>query len=134
VPADTLTGPKARFRQILRTDGQYWYDDQGKRREAAAYKDTVLAALESAAKRLPVRVTGQAHWSVVRLDPTHVRVTLIDPGYLDPAERDATIVLQHLDGVACRDILSGENLPMDGGRIGLRIPAGTLRVIDIEHR
>lgn len=60
--------------------------------------------------------------------------TLIDPGYLDPADRDATIVLQHLDGVACRDILSGENLPMDGGRIGLRIPAGTLRLMDIEHR
>ena len=43
--------------------------------------------------------------------------------------------MQHLDGVACRDILSGENLPMDGGAgSGLRIPAGTLRVMDIEHR
>jgi hypothetical protein len=134
VPSDIPTGPKTRFQQILKTDGQYWYDDQGKRQAASAYKSTVLAVLESAANRLPVRVMGQAHWSVVRLDSTHVRVTLIDPGYLDPAERDTTIVLQHLDGIGCRDILSGENQPIDGRRIRVQIPAGTLRVIDIEHR
>lgn len=133
-PADVRTGPTARFRQMLKTDGQYWYDDQGKRREAAAGRDTVLAALESAANRLPVRVMGQAHWSVVRLDATHVRVTLIDPGYLDPADRDVTIVMQHLEGAACRDILSGQSLRIDGGRVRLQIPAGTLRVIDIEQK
>ncbi|MHB8902156.1 MAG: outer membrane protein assembly factor BamB family protein, partial [Thermoguttaceae bacterium] len=84
VPADTPIGPGSHFRQILKTDGQSWYDDRGERRDAAAYKSTVLAALQSAAERLPVRVEGRVHWSVVRLDPTHVRITLVDPGYLDP--------------------------------------------------
>ncbi len=134
VPADTPLAPESSFRQILQTDGQYWYDDRGERRDAAAYQSTVLAALQSAAQRLPVRVTGPAHWSVVRLDATHVRVTLIDPGYLDPADRDAQIVLQHLDGIACHDILSNDNLVIVQNQVRLQIPAGTLRVIDIEHR
>ena len=56
------------------------------------------------------------------------------PGDLDPADREIEIMLQHLDGVACRDILSGEGLPMNECRVQLQIPAGTLRVIDIEHR
>ena len=43
-------------------------------------------------------------------------------------------MLRHLDGVACRDILSGEDLPMKARRVQLQIPPGTLRVMDIEHR
>ena len=134
LPAETPVGPGSRFRRVLRTDGQYWYDEQGKRREAADYRNEVLDAIKEAAQRLPVRVAGEAHWSVTRLDATHVRITLIDPGYLSPAPRDVTIVLQHLQGVAARDILSGESLAIDKGHVRLQIPAGALRVIDIEHR
>ena len=62
------------------------------------------------------------HWSVVRLDPTHIRVTLIDPGYVDPADREADVVLQHVDGVRCIDILSGEELAISDGAIHARAP------------
>jgi len=90
--------------------------------------------LAESAARLPVLVSGDAHWSVVRLDPNHIRVTLIDPGYLDPADRNAEIVLQHINGVRCIDILSGRQLPLKNGRIHVTIPMGTLRIVDIEHR
>lgn len=73
------------------------------------------------------------HWSVVRLDPTHIRVTLIDPGYVDPADREADVVLQHVDGVRCIDILSGEELAISDGAIHARAPAGILRILDIQH-
>jgi hypothetical protein len=126
-PKSTRPGP------IFATDGRYFYSD-GVRREAAEYRPTVESALQEAATRLPLRVDGPAHWSVARLDPTHVRVILIDPGYLDPAERDVAVVLQHLDAVAVTDILSGETLDASSGRISLRIPAGTLRIIDVAHR
>ena len=81
-----------------------------------------------------MRVSGAAHWSVVRLDPRHVRVTLIDPGYLDPGEREVEVVLQHLVARGATDILSREKLELRSGRIKLRIPAGTLRIIDVEHQ
>ncbi len=48
--------------------------------------------------------------------------------------RGEKIVLQHLDGVACRDILSGERLPLEENAVSLTVPAGVLRVVDIAHR
>jgi hypothetical protein len=57
-----------------------------------------------------------------------------DPGYLDPAEREGTILWQHLTAVSATDILSGEILDVTTGRIALRIPAGMLRIIDIRHQ
>ena len=74
---------------------------------------------------------GEVAWAVARIDSTHVRVTLIDSGYLSPADRDAKIVLQHVRTVACRDILSGQSLPISEGSISLTVPAGVLRVVDI---
>ena len=86
---------------------------------------------------VPMRVdayTGDVHWSVVRVDPTHVRVILVDPGYLTPADRNADILLQHLDGTSCVDILSGEILPIDSNRIRVHVPMGIVRIVDITHQ
>jgi len=132
IPSDA--GNVERFKQVFETDGQYFYDQRGERFSAAQHKPTVERTLRAASTRLPVRVRGAVHWSVARLDPTHVRITLIDPGYLDPADRQATIILQHLDGIACKDILSREDLLIENGQIELTVPAGIFRVLDIEHR
>jgi hypothetical protein len=123
-----------RFHRKISTDGQYFYDASGKRIAAAAYRPVVERLLRESAGRLPVRVSGDAHWSVVRLDPTHVRITLIDSGYLNPADREADIILQHLNGVQCTDILSGEIVPVTDGLIHVKVPMGTLRIVDVEHR
>jgi hypothetical protein len=132
IPHDAST--RGLFSHVFETDGQHFYDEKGTQRSASEYQSTVETALREAGQRLPVRIDGKVHWSVVRLDPKHVRITLIDPGYLDPADRNAEIVLQHLEAVNCTDILSGETLPMGGGRVVLQIPAGVLRIVDIEHR
>lgn len=134
VPAPTDLEASPFFRSMLVTNGEVFYDDRGQPVSAADYKPTALAALRESAARLPVRVQGDAAWTVVRLDPTHVRVTLIDPGYISPADRDVKIVLQHLEGVDCRDVLSGERLPVVESSISLSVPAGVLRVVDIAHR
>ncbi len=118
---------------MLISDGEFFYDDGGEAVSAVDYKPRALAALRASADRLPVRVHGEVSWTVVRLDPSHVRVTLIDPGYLSPADREARIVLQHLRGVECRDILSGEELPLVGNASVLTVPAGVLRIVDIAH-
>ncbi|MBN2450169.1 MAG: PQQ-binding-like beta-propeller repeat protein [Lentisphaeria bacterium] len=132
VPAD---GPASeRFRRMVLTDGEAFFDAEGGRHGPAEYAPHVRALLEHAAAELPVRVTGEVHWVVSRLDPGHVRITLVDPGYVDPAERRATVLLQHLDGTACRDILSGEDLAVAAGRIEVTVPAGSLRILDLEHR
>ncbi len=132
VPADTSMEDSPYFRSMLVTDGKSFYDDQ-KAVSAADYKPRAVRMLEDAARRLPVRVEGDVAWTVIRLDPTHVRVTLIDPGYISPADRSVLVHLQHLQGTACQDILSGQSLPITDRSISLTVPAGILRVVDITH-
>jgi hypothetical protein len=133
VPADTDLEAFPRFKSMIVTDGESFFDDQGRAVSAPDYKPRVEGELRASAARLPIRVRGDVAWTVVRLDPGHVRVTLIDPGYTDPADREAEIVLQRIDGTACRDILSGEDLPLREGSVTLTVPAGVLRVVDVAH-
>jgi len=133
VPADIDVSEYPYYRQVLQTDGRSWYDASGDRHTADAWEPDIRQALEAAAERLPVRVLGDVSWAALRLDPSHVRVVLIDPGYLDPADRKAEIVLQHIRAQQCLDILSGETLPIEEGRIAVRVPTGILRIIDITH-
>jgi hypothetical protein len=133
IPDDTDLAGHPRFKRKFSTNGQSFFDAQGKKHGAVAHAPVVAQAIQEAAKDLPVRVQGEVHWSVTRLDTNHVRVVLIDPGYVDPADRDAQIVLQHLAGQTCKDILSGETLPIVDMRIRVKVPAGILRVLDIRH-
>ena len=133
IPDDTrLEG--TRFQRKFTTDGQYFYDSNGARKTAPEYKSTVEGALRKAALSLPVSVEGEVHWSAVRLDGHHIRVTLVDPGYYVPADRDAKIVVGHLIASSFTDILSREKLPVRAGKVPLRIPAGSVRIVDITHR
>ncbi|MCL4402808.1 MAG: hypothetical protein M1436_09130 [Acidobacteria bacterium] len=133
IPDDTdLAG--SRFQRKFSTDGQYFYDESGARRTAPEYKSVVEEALRSSSAALPVVVRGEVHWSAVRLDATHIRVTLIDPGYFEPAGRDSEIVLQHVAATRCTGILRAEDLPIHDGKVKVRIPAGVVRIVDITHR
>jgi hypothetical protein len=122
------------FRRKFTTDGQYFYDSTGGRRTAPDYKSSVEAALKESASALPLTVHGQVHWSAVRIDNKHIRVTLVDPGYYDPADRDAEIATQHVAATSCTDILSRESLPLHEGKVRLRVPAGAVRIVDITHQ
>ncbi|MBI5692602.1 MAG: PQQ-like beta-propeller repeat protein [Verrucomicrobia bacterium] len=123
---------QARFRATITTDGEFFNDGDGQRHTASAHRPAVEQALKAAATRLPLRVEGPAHWSAARLDARHVRLTLVDPGYLDPAARRVEVVFQHLKVKAGRDVLSGEVLVPRQGRLVLTIPAGVFRIIDLE--
>ena len=122
-------GAGARFT----TDGEFFYDSAGARKTAPEYRSVVEAALRQSAGELPVLVRGSVHWSAVRLDPAHIRITLVDPGYLDPDDREAEIVFQKVRASGCVDILSGEKLNVEGGRVRVSVPMGSLRVVDAVH-
>jgi hypothetical protein len=121
------------FKEKITTDGQYYYDEDGNKHSAIEYRPRVIAKLKESAARLPIRVSGDVAWSAVRLDSTHVRVTLIDPGYVNPADRKAVIHLQHLKGIKASDILRDRDLDIVDDRIKLTVPLGILRIVDITH-
>jgi lambda-carrageenase len=133
IPDDTaLAG--SRFDRTISTDGQHFYDSSAGRHGPAEYKSVVVNALREHAARLPVLVRGSVQWSAVRIDSTHIRVTLVDPGYLDPADREANVIFQGVDATACTDILRREALPIADRTVHVRVPMGTLRILDIAHR
>jgi hypothetical protein len=133
VPDETDLVKFPRFKDKVTTDGQFFYDSEGRQHDAVDYKQTMLEKLKQSAERLPVLVKGDVAWSVVRLDPHHVRVTLVDPGYLNPGDRNAEIVLQHIKGIECTDILSREKPEIKEQKIKVRVPAGIFTIIDIKH-
>ncbi|MBT3375826.1 MAG: hypothetical protein HOJ57_39830 [Lentisphaerae bacterium] len=133
MPADTDLANTPHVTSMVQTDGLTFFDDEDKAVSPSEYRPRLEDALKKGARTLPVMVKGDVAWSVVRLDATHVRVMILDCGYLDPAERKATIVCQQLSPLSCRDILSREKLHLGGQSVPLTIPAGSLRLIDIEH-
>ena len=133
VPADLPVEAVGLLHRILPTDGVSWFDDAGQPHTASSYRDTVLAQARAAADRLPVRVEGGAHWSAARLGPEHIRLTLMDPGYLDPAPRRANIRFPTLEALEAVDILSRERLEISPHGLAVDIPAGIFRIIDLRH-
>ena len=46
------------------------------------YEPIIENELLFAKKKLPFYVSGEAAWSAVKIDDTHTRLYLVDPGYL----------------------------------------------------
>ena len=133
IPAHTDLDTVPHVSTMVQTDGVMFYDEGGNAVSPADFRPRMESALRAGAARLPILVRGDVAWSVVRLDDAHVRVTVLDRGYLDPAEREAEIICQRLEPRWCRDILSREELTQNESRFRCTVPAGSLRILDIEH-
>ena len=48
---------------------------------------TIKQEIENKSQLLPLTVAGKAAWVVAQLDPTHLRLTVVDGGYLSPDDR-----------------------------------------------
>jgi len=133
VPDDITISDFPQFDKKVSTDGKYFYDEKGVRHTAESYKPIMQNLLEEAGNKLSVRVKGDVAWSAVRLDATHIRVTLIDPGYVNPGDRDAMIGLNNQKVVKAVDILQKIELPVTEEGIPVHVPIGILRIVDITH-
>jgi hypothetical protein len=121
------------FNLKITTDGEYFYDGEGNKRSPQEYKLVVKKHLLESSKKLPILVKGDVAWTASRIDSTHIRITLIDPGYLNPSPRKVKIILQNIDGEECMDILSGEKIRINNNEINISVPIGTIRIVDIKH-
>ncbi|MFR9652796.1 MAG: PQQ-binding-like beta-propeller repeat protein [Rikenellaceae bacterium] len=104
----------------------------GKKIPATEFGARLRSSVEAGGKSLLMRVDG-ASWALFRLSDRYARLVLLDPGYVDPAEREATIHLQQMMPKSAKDILSGEEIKLNGEEIKLTIPAGSMRFIDFEY-
>ncbi|WP_344788801.1 hypothetical protein [Postechiella marina] len=98
---------------------------------AKTYQDTFKNIIAKGKAKLPIVVKG-ASWSAIQIDKKHVRVILLDPGYLDPQEREATISFNGKKPIKGVDILSNEKIKISNA-IKLSVPTGALRFVDFEY-
>jgi hypothetical protein len=99
---------------------------------ANQFGGTIKNTVSKGEKNLAIVVKG-ASWSVLKLDENHVRIILVDPGYLDPQKREVTILFQTKQPKRAMDVLSKEDLKIHQKSIKTTVPAGSLRFIDITY-
>ncbi|MDO7173156.1 hypothetical protein [Mariniflexile sp. AS56] len=111
------------------SDGKVGFDGD-KKIPANQFGDTIKNTVNDGEMNLPIVVKG-ASWSAIKLDGNHTRLILIDPGYINPQDREVSILFQGKTPVGMVDILSNEKINSNGNSVKLKVPAGSMRFIDV---
>ena len=125
------------YKSIMReyyTDGRSYFSADGKQKyNAKEYYNTVENDIKSAANKLPLTVIGDVAWVVAQTSPTHLRLTLIDGGYINPSNKTAVITFHTVTPLKMTDLL--DNTTFDVTKpisVKIDVPCGLFRFIDIE--
>lgn len=125
----------SRFNTLLKTDGEFWYDENGNAHSPDDYRDEVIKILEESSTKMPVVVSSMDNrvaWTVTKIDDNHARVLLVDGGYVTPNERTALVKIQNNTALKAVNILTGQEYPINNNELKVTIPAGVFSIVDIE--
>jgi hypothetical protein len=80
-------------------------------------------------------VAGNVAWVAAESAPKHIRLTLVDSGYINPGDKTAVITFHTVTPVAVTDILTSERFTVDSGKVArVRVPCGLFRFIDVQFQ
>ncbi|MFI3321036.1 MAG: PQQ-binding-like beta-propeller repeat protein [Rikenellaceae bacterium] len=116
------------------TDGKYYYSDAQKTKQYSPkeYYKVVEDAIEEGTKAMPLTVKGEVGWVAAQSAPNHLRVTVIDGGYVNPTKKDAIIKFGTAKVKSITDLATGENIEFSSDECKVTIPCGLFRFFDIE--
>ena len=115
------------------TDGRWLYDGE-ERLSGVDARPRVLDSLRRGAEQLPFRAEGHVFMQAQTMGEDAVRLTLIDPGFLDPADRDVTLRVQSKRAVReLVDLLTGKPIQLAKGRACFTVPAGAFRILEARY-
>ena len=117
------------------TDGRNYYSADGTQTfKAEQYYSTIEADIKASANKLPLTVTGDnVAWVVAQTSPTHLRLTLVDGGYINPNNRKAIITFHTVTPKKMTDLLDSTTFDViNPASVTVDIPCGMFRFIDIE--
>ncbi|MGY5352184.1 hypothetical protein ACXGQW_06440 [Wenyingzhuangia sp. IMCC45533] len=125
------------YRNILKeyiTDGiDYISADGNTKFDADTYYTQIKQDIEAGANQLPITVSGdQVGWVVAQTSPTHLRLTLVDGGYINPSDRQVTVKFNTVSPVAVKDLLDNKTFNVINGVAKVDVPCGMFRFIDVE--
>jgi len=125
------------YKDILKeyiTDGRNYLSTDGRDTFAAdVYYQTVEADIQAASARIPLTVTGNVAWVAAESAPKHIRLTLVDSGYINPGDKTAVITCHTVTPVAVTDILTRKSITIEDGHTA-RVPVscGLFHFIDVQ--
>ncbi len=115
------------------TDGRYYYSADGKEKyPAETYYKVIEQQIKESAKLIPVTVKGEVAWVTAQSAPKHLRLTLIDGGYINPSDKETQITFNTVRPVKITNLLSGEQIEIVGNKANVVVPCGTYTFLDIE--
>lgn len=117
------------------TDGRNYYSADGTQTfKAEQYYNTIEADIKASAKKIPLTVTGDnVAWVVAQTSPTHLRLTLVDGGYINPDNRKAIVTFHTVSPKKMTDLLDSKTFDVTNpASVIVDIPCGMFRFIDIE--
>ncbi|MGJ8642120.1 MAG: hypothetical protein ACSHX9_01825 [Luteolibacter sp.] len=116
------------------TDGKNYYSSDGSETFAAdKHYKIVEEDIKKGAEKLPMNVTGGSAWVAAQSAPKHIRLTLIDSGYINPTGSTATVHFHSVTPVKVTDVLTGKEIgQVKGGVLDVEIPLGLFRFLDVE--
>ncbi|WP_083634632.1 hypothetical protein [Saccharicrinis aurantiacus] len=115
------------------TNGHNYISSDGTQTyKADEYYTTVAAEIKESAKQLPLTVTGEVAWVVSQTSPTHLRLTIIDGGYINPSDKKATVTFNTVNPASMTDILDRTSFNVNNSSVEVDIKCGLFRFIDIE--
>jgi lambda-carrageenase len=126
------------YRNIMKeyiTDGRNYRSADGTRTYSADgdYYKSIEAEIRERAELLPLTVSGDnVAWVCAQTAPKHLRLTLIDGGYLNPGFRKAQVRFHTVKAAAITDLLDGSSYKAAGDSVEVGVPLGLFRFIDIE--
>ena len=123
------------YKNILKeyiTDGRNYYSADGKQTfKADEYYKVIEKDIKESSKKLPITVTGDVAWVVAQVSPKHLRLTIIDNGYINPEKSTATITFNNIRVKKVTDILNKEEFKVSNTATKINIPLGGFRFIDV---
>lgn len=114
----------------IATDGKYYYVD-GKKHSAPEYSPVIKEEIEKLSQKLPMTVSGDVAWVAAQTAEKHIRLTIIDSGYLNPSEKTATVTFHTIKPINITDLATGKKIRSKGKTLTIDIPVGLFRFLDI---
>lgn len=121
-----------RWTSLWFTDGDA-LSQSGKPVPLADARKAITAELTEGAKAFPFRVEGAVFHQIIEQAPGRFVIVLVDPGWLDPAERDVRITAGSAGPWKISDRITAEPLGDLRGPLTVRVPAAGLRLLDLAH-
>lgn len=133
VPCHAELGAVPGVDEWWHTDGVEAWQGDGPRLRGMPAADAVRRTMTDAAARVAFLPRGDdVFLQALRLAEDYYRLYLLDPGWLDPADRRVSVAVQCGSPRRVWDTLTGDALALDGNRLELDVPAGTMRIMDLE--